>query len=150
MNNSFIDFKENRSKVLTPGYDRAMRIAKPWTFNSFKGSEALKSNNEDICKFLKANINNSKTKLDTIFMDNFNDHSVSFNDKLFISNGWHIIKIKDKDIVTHSGKTSGHTTFIGFVRETKTGVVISCNSAYGSEDLGMLVLRMINYNWERK
>lgn len=150
MLNSFIDFKENRTKVLTPGFDRAMRIAKPWTFNSFKGSEALKSSNNDICKFILANLNNSKTELDSLFANNFDGRSVSFNERLFISQGWHIIQVKDKNIITHSGKTSGHTTFIGFVRKTNTGVVVSCNSAYGSEDLGMLILRMINFNWDRK
>jgi beta-lactamase class C len=149
MQNSFIDFKEKRDLVVTTGYDRAKRTTKPWSFTSFKASESLKSTNEDMCKFIKANLSISNTNLDSLFSNNFESKNISFNDRLFISMGWHIIKAKDLNIITHTGKTSGHTTFIGFVRETNTGVVVSSNSAFGSEDLGMLVLRMLNFNWNR-
>ena len=75
----------------------------------------------------------------------------SYNEKLFYSSGWHGIKINKKTkALINNGNTSGHSAFIGMVPENRTAVVVLSNSAFGTKDLGLLILRMINYNWKRK
>ena len=88
--------------------------------------------------------------LENIFDQNFKGHfSSSFNAQLSVATGWHLINMNQFNIVTHSGKTSGHSAFVGMVRETKTAVIVLANSSLGTEDLGMQILRMINFNWKR-
>ncbi len=149
MARSFIDFKEQKNDVISKGYDRSLNECKPWEFSSFKGSEALKTCGGDLVKFLRANMGFSNSPLDSVLFDNFDEMNISFNDRLYISNGWHLLEVGGKKIITHTGRTSGHSAFMAFMRETKTGVIVLSNSAYGSQDLGMLVLRMLNFNWKR-
>lgn len=150
MSNSFVDFPEQKENYLTPGYDRAQKICLPWTFSSFKSSEGAKSTIEDLVSFLKANLGLTNTGLEEVFNKNFETKTASgFNDQLMITMGWQNINMNQFNIITHTGKTSGHNAFIAMVRETKTGVVILSNSSTGTEDLGLQILRMINYNWKR-
>lgn len=141
MSNTFVDFPEKKENFLTPGYDRSRKLAGPWTFSSFKGSEGVKSTSSDLTKFVRSLLTDS-----LFFTAN---PSESFNKQLSIIMGWHAIHMNDFDILTHSGKTNGHNAFIALVRETNTAVIILSNSSIGAEDLGLQVLRMINYNWKR-
>ena len=150
MTNSFVDFNEKKENVTTPGYTRALKKVEPWTFSSFKGSEGIKSSAADMVKFIRSNMNLSMSGLENIFEQNFKGHfRSSFNPQLSVATGWHLINMNQFNIVTHSGKTSGHSAFVGMVRETKTAVIVLANSSLGTEDLGMQILRMINFNWKR-
>jgi CubicO group peptidase (beta-lactamase class C family) len=149
LDNTFVG--EHREDEITLGYDRTMKKVNPWSFGSFEGSEGLKSSLGDLLIFIRAQMDN-KLGYSTIFS---HSHEIgvptSYNKKLFVGKGWHIVKNKAHyNIINHTGKTSGHQAFAAFVKETKTAVVILCNSANGVEDLGFLILRMINYNWRRK
>ncbi|MBK9253960.1 MAG: beta-lactamase family protein [Saprospiraceae bacterium] len=151
MHNSFVEFPEKRSNLITEGHSRAGKLTTPWNFSSFKGSEGVKSSMSDMIKFIKANLNLSETKLDAIFNQNFTPSAqTTFNEKLYIAKGWHSLELKNYPIISHTGKTSGHTSSVAMVRETKTAVIILANSAVGTEDLGIQILRMINFNWKRK
>ncbi len=152
LDNTFVQFSENNTEKLSTGFDRAHRKTQAWDFKSFAGSEGLKSSAQDLTKFIRANMKLSRTALDDILYKNHNiERLTDLNDNIYIGKAWHIIDHGKKyDIVMHSGKTSGHNCFIAFVPETLTGVVVLCNSSYGAQDLGFLILRMINHNWKRK
>jgi CubicO group peptidase (beta-lactamase class C family) len=141
MNNSFVDFPEKRENLISIGYDRSKKVTIPWTFKSFKGSEGIKSTADDMAKFVKYTLRHNSA-IDTNDVEGFNKN-------LGVKMGWHTIHMNDFDIWTHTGKTSGHNSFVGLVKETKTAVIILSNSSIGTEDLGLQILRMINYNWKR-
>jgi len=151
MTQTFVDFPEQKLDFISPGYDRAQRKVAPWTFNSFKASEGLKTSMGDMLLFIKGKLkqsnhrNNSNTK--GVVIDSLS--GIGFNHRLGLSNGWHTIDMKNFKIITHTGKTSGHNAFAAMINETKTAVVIFANSSTGTEDLGLQVLRMLNYNWKR-
>ncbi len=150
MENTFADFAEKKENIIVPGYDRAQKTTTPWSFGSFKGSEGIKTTSEDLVKFLKANMNLSQTGLEPVFAKNFGQTAFkSFNENLSVCMGWHTINMNHFNIITHTGKTTGHNAFVGMVRETKTAVIILANSSVGVEDLALQILRMINYNWKR-
>jgi CubicO group peptidase (beta-lactamase class C family) len=138
------DVGENKSELIAPGYDRAMKRTDPWVFNSFKASEGIKISLMDALKMLKYQMGQYNS-LDQKMLN------PGIHSELKIIDGWHLKKINKKNYVfVHTGQTSGHSAFMGMVPMTNTAVVILSNSKYGTEDLGMQILRMINYNWQRK
>jgi CubicO group peptidase (beta-lactamase class C family) len=150
MNQSFVHFKEDKS-ILTAGLDRSGSQVTPWEFNSFTGSEGIKSSLSDLVKFVRANLGTIDVSLTSILDDNFEEDHTSFNDKIVVSTGWQIFKINKRlNAALHTGSTSGHSAFVGMIRETDTAVIVLSNSTFGTKDLGMLVLRMVNDNWKRK
>ncbi len=150
MAHTFADFPEEKLSLLVPGYDRAQKKVNPWTFASFKGSEAIKTSPNDMITFLKAHVNLTGTYLDTILGNNLNTLAMpGFNESLAIGMGWYNFSKNKLNVFMHTGNTSGHNAFAAMVRETKTGVVIFSNSSIGTQDLGLQILRLINYNWKR-
>ena len=151
MHRSFVDFPERRSDIITKGYDRSGKETLPWTFESFKGSEGLKISMGDILKFLKAYSGKSNTYLDSILPENLKpDGDPTFNNYMSMAKGWQTLELRHSTVFSHTGKTTGHTAFAAMVPATRTAVVILSNSGNGTEDLGIQILRMINYNWKRK
>ena len=150
MSHTFADFPEEKLSLLTPGYDRALKKVNPWAFASFKGSEGVKTTANDMIAFLKAHMFLSGTYLDNILGKNLDIMSFpGLNESLSIAMGWHNFSKNKLNIYMHTGSTSGHNAFCAMVRETKTGVVIFSNSSIGTQDLGLQILRLINYNWKR-
>ena len=150
MENSFVHVKEDKS-ILAAGLDRSGTEVAPREYASFAGSEAIKSSLNDLIRFMRVNLGWSDAPLTKVVQDNFEEENVSFNENIEVSNGWQILKINKRlDAAIHTGTTSGHSAFIGMIRTTGTGVIILSNSTFGTRDLGMLVLRMINNNWKRR
>ena len=151
MSNSFVDFREQKNDVVTAGIDRSLTAAQPWIFESFSASEGIKSTAADLLSFAKPFLGLSGTEMDNYANTILGSEHPSYNEKLFYSSGWHGIKINKKTkALINNGNTSGHSAFIGMVPENRTAVVVLSNSAFGTKDLGLLILRMINYNWKRK
>ena len=153
MSSTFIDQDQiSNNKEFANGYSRSGRATDPWTFSSFRGSEGLKSSTKDLINFMNANLGITPHSL----TEKFNAfHEPLLHTKMtrntWIGTGWHVIKLKKyHNVILHSGSTSGYRAFMGFVKETNTGVVILSNSEKGMQGLGLLILRMINYNWKKK
>ena len=154
MDNTFMTWNKESDIDLSPGYDKASRITEPWMYKSFMASEGVKSTAQDLCSYINFQVNddiqgslsNVISKAQEIQVPN------SLNESISSAYGWQVFS-RNKDgypIFTYSGRTSGHNAFIAFVKETKTAVIILSNSVLGTEDLGLQVLRLINYNWKRK
>lgn len=147
---TFVALPEDSTKI-TPGHDRSGKITKTWSFNSFAASEGIKSNLNEVLVFTRAFLDPGNPLYEDVKMMKTPQAPTDFNEQTFIGRGWHIISNKKwHNILTHSGMTSGHHVYISCVPETRTGVVILSNSVVGTEDLSFLILRMINYNWDRK
>jgi len=125
MDHSFVTFLEDRDSILTEGYDRALRKADPWRFASFGASEGIKSNLNDVISYVRAHLGTSGTRLDQMLPKNVKgSYPTNFNEFILAGRGWQVIDQRRKyDIVTHTGKTSGHHSFVAFVPETKTGLL---------------------------
>jgi len=143
----------NDSTALTIGYDKANRERQPWKYKSHYASEGIVSTSTDLIKFVKAQFADKSNSLtESIKECQKIQIEKSLNKSISSTYGWHIFNRKSGQfpIYTNTGRTSGHNAFIAFVKETKTAVIILSNSVLGTEDLGMQILRMINYNWKRK
>lgn len=148
LNHTFVDFPEQKDNYIVPGYDKSGSEVKPWVFSSFRGSEAVKTSMHDALVFVKNIIHPEETSLSDTIGNTDNFGGKTFNDYLEIEEGWHILKVKDKKLGIHTGRTSGHSGFMGIMKDTQTAVIVFSNSWIGTGDLGMQILRMINHNWK--
>ncbi len=141
---------ENRNKMVK-GYSLGGQPTPPWQMRSFAGSEGIKSSMDDLLKYMKASLKNKTHQLGPVLAKNQQPLvKTDMAKHIFGGNGWHIITNKNYyDVVMHAGSTTGYRSFMGFVPETKTGVIILANSPHSMNGLGLLVLRLVNNNWKR-
>ena len=60
-----------------------------------------------------------------------------------VVDGWFVIPLKKNLVYYHNGRTGGHHASIAFIPQLKLGVIVISNGALGSNDLSLLILRMI-------
>ena len=132
--------------ILSIGYDRTDSESATWTFRSYQLSQGISSNLEGLLKFLKYQISDHS-------LDGLHEPIIKtgMRNALYITKGWYVLRPKRwYNVYTHAGTTDGHKAYMGFVKETQTGVVLLSRSNSEINDLGLLILRMINHTWKRK
>ena len=149
MNDTRVELSEDQKKRLATGYTTSGQSTPPWTFQSFKASEGLKSTAQDLIKFAEAHMGESNSKLTNAFYATHEGRkTTSRNKKVESARGWHVISPKNyHDIVLHTGNTNGHRSYLAFVKESETAVVILTNSEHNLYNLGYYILRMLNNKW---
>lgn len=95
----------------------------------------------DMLKYLEfLKLNNS------LFNKNFSDAfietpiKVGKEWKLSYLNGWFNLKADSADILFHNGGTGGYISFLGYNKNSHTGVVILSNGSKSVDDLGLQIL----------
>ena len=153
MNSSFIGQQDTAQlSEIAQGYSLGRKPVGPWNFLSFAASEGIKSHSKDLELFLRKNIEASDhedvykmNKLHTALVPTLHSRDA------FAGKGWHVLKTRKYfDAYMHTGKTSGHRSFLGFVKETRTGVIVLSNSEHEMNGLGFLILRMLNNHWKKR
>lgn len=146
-----IELSENQKKRLATGYTTSGQSTPPWTFQSFKASEGLKSTAQDLIKFAEVHIGDRNSRLTKAFYATHEGRkATNRNKKVAAARGWHVISPKKyHDIVLHTGNTNGHRSYLAFVKESETAVVILTNSEHNLYNLGYYILRMLNNNWTK-
>ena len=139
MTSTSITLSPQQRARLAPGHSSAGDTVANWDLPTLAGAGALRSNVEDMLKFLAANINGAKAGTPRIH-DAFVARRPAGNATMDIGLGWHILKRPDRNIVWHNGGTAGYRTFTGFDPVARRGVVVLTNSAEGSDDIGFHLL----------
>lgn len=138
--------------VYAKGYNKTGKETKPWVFNSFEASMGAYSDINDLMRF--ADLMSGKSAYyapKTIERALSLELPTGIDKTINTSGGWYRLKVKGYyDVFSHMGMTQGQQAFIGFVRETKTSVVVLSNSTISLDQLGISILRMINYNWSKR
>ena len=143
-----IQLSKEQNNRLAKGYNLGGQKMPTWSYQSFAASVGLKSTVNDMLQFAAAQFDGQHKSFDKL-------HQLAFpteiDKRTWIGKGWHILKIKKYyDLVAHTGTTSGHRAFLGFIKETKTAVVILSNSKMGMNSLAYSVLKMINNHWKKR
>lgn len=150
MPNTSLLLSEVLQQKMTPSYDLTGKKVAPWVCQTFKGALGLKSSMPDLLQFVQANLN---TTLLTASLEKTHEpHYNTFNKKVNVAKGWHLVRPKKRhySIISHQGITNGHQVYIGMIKETKTGVVVFSNTKNDLKNLGFYMLKMLNRNWKRK
>lgn len=135
------------------GYNPAQIPVPNWQFReTFEYSLGMKANMKMMLDFIKINLAIKDTSYSAILRGGQNPiFKTDIDKKTSIGRAWHVYQYKKRPVVClQTGSTNGQSTFVAFVPETKTGVVIMANSRLVQSKLGMLILKILNYNWRRE
>ncbi len=139
------------SQALEIGFNTMDIVSTPWTYSAYQTSLGLKSNLKDLITYARFHLKVSETNQELATLLHQSNLQTNIDKSLYMGREWYIIKSRKKyPIYTHAGHTDGHKVFMGFVKETKTGVIILSRSKFEIEDLGLLTLRLMNDTWKRK
>lgn len=129
------------------GHDRKGGITDYWHFKSMAPALGIKSTATDLLKFVQANLNTSNAVLESAFA-HVQGAQIDLHEKKLgrftqMGYGWFTSTLNEKtnlSVQWVSGGTGGFRSFVGFIKDTQTGVVILSNSANDVDEIGFLVL----------
>ena len=146
MQDTRIQLSETQTQRMAQGHSLAGLPVPNWEYQSFESSVGLKSTVNDLMKFVRAQLDQEQyyDLHQSLYKTDIDKHT-------HVGKAWHVIKNKKYyDLIAHAGTTSGHRAFVGFIKETKTAVVVLSNSKTGMNGFGYMVLKMINHHWKKR
>lgn len=127
---------------MTVGHDENGFVAPYRGWPDLPAMGALRSNAEDLLRFIAANTGPPQSQLERVIRSAHEvRNSLSANTDIGLN--WQVMKFGSKRIIGHGGATEGFRAFIGFDPETGVGAVFLANSNASMSDL---VLHLINPN----
>jgi len=133
-------------KNLAKPYNEKGEPAFNWDFDVMEGAGAIKSNMSDMVKYLAFQMGKTE-KME------YNEGLKLIQTRRFetdipntaIGLGWHISETMwDRTVIWHDGGTGGYRSFMGFIPETNTGVVVLSNQANDVTGTAMEILKYLN------
>jgi hypothetical protein len=110
-----------------------------WDLPTLAGAGAIRSSIHDMLIFLANEMGLSTSPLSKAMeLTQQIRHDKGHGNSLGL--GWHISPGNEHKIYWHNGGTGGYRTFVGFIKETGTGVAVFTNSDVGVDDIGFHLL----------
>ncbi len=133
------------------GYSISGREVNQKTFSSFEGSMGIKSSLHDLLMLTKAHLGFLDEKYKNIFSENWIERvGTGVRQEVSVGYAWHILKQrKFYNVIVHPGRISGHQVSLHFVPETKTAVIVMSNSDNTLDNLGYMMLALVNNHWKK-
>lgn len=126
-----------------PGHDSKNRRTPNWDFDVLAGAGALRSNAEDMLKFLRAQLEPDKTRIASALRECQKRHAKG------MGLAWHFQNtVEGLTFIWHNGGTGGFRSFAGFDPKHKTAVVLLSNygDAFANDDsidkMGFEILKL--------
>ncbi|HKS16827.1 MAG TPA: serine hydrolase domain-containing protein, partial [Planctomycetota bacterium] len=137
---------------LAPPYDDRGRLSRNWHFQALSGAGALRSTVNDLLKFAAANLGRGDPRLVEV-LASCHAARVPVSERLRVGLGWHQspVRLGGAWAIWHNGGTGGYSSWIGFVKETGTAVVVLSNvtppappATSGPDQIGIEILELLN------
>ena len=131
------------AKNVIPGHDPRGKPTSNWDFDVMAPAGALRSNAEDMLKFLRAQLEPDKTPIGAALRECQKRHLKGMGLGWFFLNTY-----EDLTFIWHNGGTGGYRCFAGFDREHKTAVIVLSNygDAFANDDsvdkMGIEILKL--------
>ncbi len=124
---------------MAKGHNQAGDVVPLWDLPTVAGAGALRSNMDDMLRFVAANVGEPTSDLERAMRES---HTVRIDASPAMGVGlnWHVRRLGDAKIVWHNGGTAGFRTFAGFDPDKKVGAVVLTNSGHGADDIGFHLL----------
>ncbi|MGN7889854.1 serine hydrolase domain-containing protein [Dyadobacter endophyticus] len=151
MQHTTVSFTEAQRSNLVSGHhgNKAVESWSKYMENILQGTGSLISSLDDMLIFLEANMistgNPLKEAMRLTHQHTFS-HKGDYQDGIGL--GWTLVAFDQKNYIWKNGGNGGYTSFIGFDRSSKTGVVILSNSSMNPDpfqtQMGFEILRAVN------
>ena len=149
MNDTRITLNYDQRARLAQGHKKRNKPVEPWKYQVMAPVGAFKSTTTDMAKFMKANLGLVNRDICKALKTTHQPRVIADLPNMphsKIGMGW---KISGLDQSSHEMRwfdsvSRGSSGFIGFVKETKTGVVILCNSDISVKPLGITLLNVLH------
>ncbi len=142
MKNTKITLNDKDKNVFSQGYNEEGNAVSSWEFQSLAGAGAIRSNVEDMLKYINGYLTQPKNMANAMKLTQKQTFEFGQNR---VGLGWHITKIKENDVWQHAGGTGGFRSLAAFCPATKTGVVVLSNMAE-EVTIGFDILSWLNQN----
>jgi D-alanyl-D-alanine-carboxypeptidase/D-alanyl-D-alanine-endopeptidase len=125
---------------MTKGHVKGEMVPFWFATEAIHGAGGLRSNVEDMLKYLKANVGPAKTDLERAMREAQKVRAPVKGD-LSIGLGWQVQQYQGRALIQHGGGTGGFTAFIGFDPDKRVGVVMLTNTGQFPDDPAQDFLR---------
>lgn len=142
MSSTAINLNDDTQRRLAQGHDLAGNPTSNWDFSILAGAGALRSDVNDMLKFIAANVGAARSPLEEAMRDSHRERN-SLGGNMAIGLNWIILTAADDKIIWHNGGTGGYRSFAGFDPDRGVAAVVLTNSSHGADDIGM---HLINAN----
>ena len=141
MTNSAITLTPWMQSHMALGHDAQGKVVPLWDLPTFAGAGAIRSNTEDMLKFVAANLHTERGAMGQAMSFAHEARGSAGRPSVGIGLNWIIQRAGADTIIWHNGGTGGYRTFAGFEPSTGMGVVVLTNSGNaGADDIGMHLL----------
>lgn len=157
MKNTRLTFPQNAELLIVPGHNRKGKQVAPWNFDAMAPAAGLKTSVNDLLTFVGANLNPPSKKFENAFAEvQQNKVDLLFGKGGRVTSmgyGWYTSTLSQESnlpVVWTNGGTGGFRSFIGFIKDTNTAVVILSNSANSVDEMGFDILEILNAETKKK
>ena len=147
MSDTKVTLNDEQERRLARPYLAGGKPATRWTLDVLAGAGALHSTVDDVLVFLSAELGIKESKLRPAMEATQKPRRETGRQGMRIGLGWLMMKLpkdEDQEVIWHNGGTGGYRSFVGFVKATKTAVVVLGNSDASVDAIGIEVLRVLN------
>ncbi len=116
------------------------------TWPAFNGAGALRSTMDDMMGYLAYNMGQMNTPLSSLLPDLQREWRAGGMPGTHVGLAWQMFPMRGTDhtVIWKNGAASGFFSYIGFVKETGTGVVVIANRKVRVARIAIRILRMLN------
>jgi CubicO group peptidase (beta-lactamase class C family) len=145
MTSSGIKLSPEMTKNLAKGYTEKGEPSPLWNLGVLEGAGAIRSNMKDMLKYLAFHMRKTdkmdfKESLNIMQKRRFETDMPN----VYIGMAWHISETADgMQVIWHNGGTGGYMSFIAFMPEIGTGVVVLTNQASTVDETGIRILKAL-------
>jgi CubicO group peptidase (beta-lactamase class C family) len=132
-----IALSDDQKRRLAPGHAADGSEAPNWDFPALAGAGALRSTAHDLLRYLEAHLDDAYAGMQA--------PRATLRGGMKIGLAWHLLPVASKGstIVWHNGASGGYRCWAGFVRRTRTAVVVLTNSTADVDLLGVTLLKLL-------
>lgn len=139
METTGIELRGPMASLMAKGHDPGGTVVPLWDVTTLAGAGGIRSNIDDMLRFMEANVGPAKTDLERAMRDAHTPRE-SMGGPNEVGLNW-ITRTGDASrVVWHNGGTAGFRTFAGFEPDAAAAVVVLTNSGIGADDIGLHLL----------
>jgi CubicO group peptidase (beta-lactamase class C family) len=142
MTSTTITLSPSAKTNMAIGHNAALEPVANWELSTLAGAGALRSNANDMLKFIRAVLGQAPSPLAPAMAAMMKERRSAGAPTMEIGLGWMVLKALGPDLIWHNGGTGGYRSFLGYNPATGVGVVVLSNTSTpaGVDDIGFHLL----------